>query len=163
MVETKELTELSKTDQYKVLIKELFDLMQAEQDFVANAANFVALLYHNLSEINWAGLYLYKGGKLVLGPFQGKPACTRIEVGKGVCGTAAEKMKTVIVNNVHEFTGYITCDGDTNSEIVVPLIREGHLIAVLDLNSLMIGRFNEEDKAGLEILGEVFIKSFSLQ
>ncbi|NTW49204.1 MAG: GAF domain-containing protein [Chlorobiales bacterium] len=163
MVETKELTSLSKTDQYKGLIKDLFELMQGESDFVANAANFVAMLYHNLSDVNWAGLYLYKGGKLILGPFQGKPACTKIEVGKGVCGTAAEKMKTIVVKNVHEFPGYITCDGDTNSEIVVPLIREGHLIAVLDLNSQTLDRFDENDKAGLEILGEVFIKSFSLK
>ncbi|MFN3386424.1 MAG: GAF domain-containing protein [Candidatus Thermochlorobacter sp.] len=157
MFELTELSTLTKTEFYKALTGQLYALLDDEEDFIANAANFSSLLFHTMPDLNWAGLYLYKQGELVLGPFQGKPACTRIAVGKGVCGTAAERRKTIIVANVHEFPGHIACDQASNSEIVVPMIKGGQLIGVLDLDSPTLARFDEEDKAGLENLVEVFL------
>ncbi|MCS7012270.1 MAG: GAF domain-containing protein [Chloroherpetonaceae bacterium] len=159
MFELTDTSNLTKTDLYKTLTMQLYHLLEGEHDFIANAANFSALLYHTMPDLNWAGIYLYKQGELVLGPFQGKPACTRIALGKGVCGTAAERKKTIIVPNVHEFPGHIACDSASNSEIVVPMIRSGQLIGVLDLDSPLLARFDEEDKAGLENLVEVFLAS----
>ncbi|KER10439.1 MAG: hypothetical protein HY22_04250 [[Candidatus Thermochlorobacteriaceae] bacterium GBChlB] len=147
----------SKTDQYKSLTTQLYALLETERDFIANAANFSSLLFNALPDLNWAGFYVFKGGELVLGPFQGKPACVRIAVGKGVCGTAAQRMKTVVVENVHEFPGHIACDSASNSEIVVPMIKNGVLVGVLDLDSPAYARFDEDDKAGLENLVEVFL------
>ncbi|MBN1406951.1 MAG: GAF domain-containing protein [Calditrichaceae bacterium] len=115
-------------------------------------ANFTSLLYHSLKDINWLGFYLYKGGELVLGPFQGKPACIRIAVGQGVCGTAAKKQETIIVNNVHEFDGHITCDMASNSEIVIPIMYKKKIYGVLDIDSPEFTRFDDDDKAGLEKL-----------
>ena len=115
-----------------------------------------------LEDVNWAGFYFLKGGELVLGPFQGKPACIRIEIGKGVCGTAAVRRETVIVPNVHEYPGHFACDSASNSEIVVPLIKEGRLIGVLDLDSPKFSRFDDEDAAGLERLARVFVDSCDL-
>ena len=134
-------------------------LLQGETDAIANAANLAALLYDSWSDLNWAGFYFLKGDELVLGPFQGKPACVRIEMGKGVCGTAAVRRETVIVGNVHEFPGHIACDSASNSEIVVPLIKEGRLLGVLDLDSPKFSRFDDEDAAGLERLARVFVDS----
>jgi L-methionine (R)-S-oxide reductase len=150
---------VSKTGLYASLQTQLRSLLDGENDFIANAANTAALLYHSLPDVNWAGFYLYKEGELVLGPFQGNPACVRITIGKGVCGTAAELRQTVVVANVHEFPGHIACDSASNAEIVVPLIKDGQLIGVLDLDSPSLGRFDDEDARGLNELVEVFIES----
>lgn len=159
MFELTEISAQSKTDFYKSLATQLYHLLEGERDFLANTANFSALLFNTMSDVNWAGFYFYKGGGLVLGPFQGKPACVRIALGKGVCGTAAKKMKTVIVKNVHEFPGHIACDSASNSEIVAPLIKQGRLIGVLDIDSPQLARFDDEDKAGLENLVELLLSS----
>lgn len=135
---------------YRELLGELSALIAGERDFIANLANSAALLYHSLPDLNWAGFYLLKDGELVVGPFQGKPACVRIAIGKGVCGTAAERRATVIVRDVHEFPGHIACDAASNSEIVVPMVRAGELIGVLDLDSPKLARFDEQDREGLE-------------
>jgi len=149
----------SKTEMYEHLSAQLSSLFADERDFIANAANFSSLLYHSLSDINWVGFYLLKSNELVLGPFHGQPACVRIAIGKGVCGTAAELRQTVVVDNVHEFPGHIACDSASNSEIVVPLIREGQLIGVLDLDSPSLSRFGDDDAAGLNNLVEILLES----
>ena len=123
-------------------------LLEGERDAIANFANTASLLYHSLPELNWVGFYLLKDGELVVGPFQGKPACVRIALGKGVCGTAAARRATVIVANVHEFDGHIACDSASNSEIVVPLLRGNELIGVLDVDSPKFARFDQEDRLG---------------
>ncbi len=135
---------------YEQLAGELSALIAGERDFIANLANSAALLYHSLPDLNWAGFYLLKDGELVVGPFQGNPACVRIALGKGVCGTAAAERKTQVVRDVHEFPGHIACDSASNSEIVVPMIRDGALLGVLDLDSPKLARFDQEDRAGLE-------------
>ncbi|MEK6280252.1 MAG: GAF domain-containing protein [Acidobacteriota bacterium] len=150
----------SKAELYSDLMSQLQSLLEGERDFIANAANFSSLLYHALPDLNWSGFYLLKDGELVLGPFQGKPACVRIEIGKGVCGTAAEQQQTILVDNVHDFPGHIACDSSSNSEIVVPLISNGQLIGVLDLDSPSLGRFDDEDARGLNALAKVFMDSF---
>ena len=149
----------SKAELYALLKSQLVSLFEGERDFIANAANFSSLMYHSLPDLNWAGFYLLKENELVLGPFQGQPACVRIEIGKGVCGTAAEQQQTIIVDNVHEFPGHIACDSASNSEIVVPLIRDGELTGVLDLDSPLLARFDEEDAEGLNELTKVFMNS----
>ena len=149
----------SKPDLSAQVAEQLRSLLAGERDFIANAANFSALLYHSLPVVNWVGFYLQKDGELVLGPFQGKPACIRIAIGKGVCGTAAERRQTVLVENVHEFPGHIACDSASNSEIVVPLVSQGQLVGVLDLDSPALGRFDEEDAAGLNELAAIFLES----
>ena len=137
---------------------QLRELFTDERDLIANAANLAALLYHGLPELNWAGFYfLHKEGILVLGPFQGRPACTRIALGRGVCGAAAAARQTVLVENVHEFPGHIACDGASNSEIVVPLLKNGSVLGVLDLDSPKFGRFDAEDREGLERLARLFV------
>jgi L-methionine (R)-S-oxide reductase len=135
--------------------------VEGESDFLANAANLAALLSHSLPEVNWAGFYFLRGSDLVLGPFQGKPACTRIPLGKGVCGTAAEKRQTLIVPDVHQFPGHIACDAASNSEIVVPMIRNEELLGVLDLDSEKVGRFDDGDQQGLERLISVLLNDRS--
>jgi L-methionine (R)-S-oxide reductase len=152
---------VSKTELYTNLQLQLRSLLEGERDFIANAANFSSLLYHSLPDLNWAGLYLHKGGELVLGPFQGQPACVRIAIGKGVCGTAAEQRQTILVDNVHEFPGHIACDSASNSEIVVPLIINDELIGVLDLDSPSLARFDDEDARGLNELAEIFVQGCS--
>jgi GAF domain-containing protein len=134
-------------------------LLAGERDLIANAANTAALLYDALPGLNWAGFYLYKSGELVLGPFQGKPACVRIALGKGVCGTAAERRSTVVVEDVHAFPGHIACDSASNSEIVVPLLRDGELLGVLDLDSPTHARFGASDQKGLEEIARIFVQS----
>ena len=119
---------MTKPELYTSLAEQLRSLLEGERDFIANAANLSALLYHSLPDLNWVGFYLHKDGELVLGPFQGKPACVRIAMGKGVCGTAAEQRETILVDNVHEFPGHIACDSASNSEIVVPLIKHDELV-----------------------------------
>lgn len=135
---------------YERMHKMLESLIEGVPYKIANLANASALLYQELPDLNWAGFYLMEDGKLVLGPFQGKPACIEIPVGKGVCGTAAARDEAVLVKNVHEFPGHIACDGASNSEIVVPIHAQGAVIGVLDIDSPLIGRFSEEDRKGLE-------------
>jgi GAF domain-containing protein len=139
-----------KPELYRELVGELSALIAGERDAIANFANASALLYHSLPDLNWAGFYLLKQGELVVGPFQGKPACVRIAIGKGVCGTAAQRRATVIVRDVHEFPGHIACDSASNSEIVVPMVKHGELLGVLDLDSPKLARFDEQDREGLE-------------
>jgi GAF domain-containing protein len=135
---------------YRQVVEELRGLLAGERDWIANLANSAALIYHSLPDLNWAGFYLLKDGELVVGPFQGKPACVRIALGKGVCGTAAAQRKTQVVRDVHEFPGHIACDSASNSEIVVPMIKNGEVIGVLDLDSPKLARFDEDDRKGLE-------------
>ena len=135
---------------YQTLNAQLKALIGGVPHRVANLANAAALLYHTLDGLNWAGFYLLKEDVLVLGPFQGKPACIEIPVGRGVCGTAVAEGKTQLVRDVHQFPGHIACDSASNSEIVVPISAEGRIVGVLDLDSPYIGRFTEKDQAGLE-------------
>jgi L-methionine (R)-S-oxide reductase len=151
----------TKPEFYSNLRSQLRSLLADERDFIANAANLSSLLYHSIPDLNWAGFYFHKHDELVLGPFQGQPACVRIAIGKGVCGTAAKQRQTIIVDNVHDFPGHIACDSASNSEIVVPIIRDDQLIGVLDLDSPSVGRFDEEDAQGLNELVEVFVESTS--
>jgi len=144
-----------KTELYQLLEKQLRSLLEGETDLIANTANMAALLYHSLPGLNWAGFYFRQGDVLVLGPFQGQPACVRIPLGKGVCGMAAKERKTLVVPNVHEFPGHIACDAASKSEIVVPLIKNNQVLGVLDLDSPNAERFEEVDRAGLEQLVEV--------
>ena len=144
---------------YADLARDLRALLAGERDLVANAANTAALIWEALPDLNWSGFYLYKSGELVLGPFQGKPACVRIALGKGVCGTAAERRETVLVEDVHAFPGHIACDSASNSEIVIPLIRGNELLGVLDLDSPKLRRFGAVDQRGLEALAKIFIES----
>lgn len=150
----------SKAELYENLASQLRSLFAGERDFIANAANLSSLLYHSLPDLNWAGFYCHTNGELVLGPFQGQPACVRIAVGKGVCGAAAQHRQTVIVPNVKDFPDHIACDIASNSEIVVPLIKNGELIGVLDLDSPLFGRFDEEDARGLNELLGIFAECF---
>jgi L-methionine (R)-S-oxide reductase len=147
----------SKAELYAGLQSQLRSLLEGERDFIANAANVSALLYHSLPDVNWAGFYLSKGDELVVGPFQGKPACVRIAMGQGVCGTAAQQRQTILVDNVHDFPGHIACDSASNSEIVVPLIKHERLLGVLDLDSPLFARFDDEDARGLNELTKTFI------
>ena len=137
---------------YKLLDSQAEALLRDEPDALANAANFVALLYNALEDVNWLGIYVLRGDELVLGPFQGQPACVHIAVGSGVCGTAAATLKTQRVPDVHEFPGHIVCDSASRSEIVVPLIVDGSLVGVLDIDSPLLDRFSAEDQAGIERL-----------
>ena len=149
----------SKPALYADLLEQANALFEGEHDFIANAANLSALLFHSLPDLNWAGFYLLKEDGLVLGPFQGKPACVRIAVGKGVCGTAAQQRRTVVVPDVQKFPGHIACDSASKSEIVVPLVRFDRVIGVLDLDSPNLSRFDEEDRRGLEALADVFLNA----
>ena len=149
----------SKPDLYDELATRLSSMLADERDLVANAANFSALIFHSLPDLNWAGFYFEKDGELVLGPFHGQPACLRIKMGQGVCGTAAAKCATTIVPNVHEFSGHIACDSASNSEIVVPLRKGERFLGVLDLDSPSLARFDEEDAAGLEMLVRILLAS----
>ena len=141
---------------YESLNRQALALLEGEDDLVAPMANFSALLNDNLTELNWVGFYVMRGEQLVLGPFQGKVACTRIPLGKGVCGTAAFTNQTQRVADVHQFDGHIACDSASNSEIVVPVRAQGNVVAVLDIDSPIFDRFDEEDQKGLELL----VKSF---
>ena len=147
----------AKSKLYASLVVQLMSLLKGEYDLVANAANFSALLFNSLPNVNWAGFYFLRGEELVLGPFQGNPACVRIPMGKGVCGVAAQQCETIIVPNVHEFPGHIACDVASNSEIVVPLFDGERLLGVLDLDSPLIGRFDDQDAEGLNELVTVFV------
>ena len=148
----------SKIELYQDVRDQLTALLEGERDPIANAANMASLLFHTLPDLNWAGFYFLKGGELVLGPFQGRPACVRIPVGNGVCGTAAQSRSTVVVRDVDAFPGHIACDTASRSEIVVPLIKNGLLIGVLDIDSPHLGRFDDEDRAGCEALVQSFLE-----
>ena len=150
--------EIPKKELYQLLIRQILALFNGEPDFIANAANLSSLLFHSLSDVNWVGFYLIKGDELVLGPFQGRVACVRITIGKCVCGTAALSKKTIVVDNVHEFEGHIACDSASNSEIVVPLLKDGSVIGVLDIDSPVFNRFDQEDREGLERIVGVFLE-----
>ncbi|MDH0756299.1 GAF domain-containing protein [Pseudomonas juntendi] len=145
-------------DGYHLLAAQVQALFADERDFIANAAQFSAFLYHQVGDLNWAGFYLNRNGQLVLGPFQGQVACVRIPFGKGVCGAAAATGKTQRVEDVHAFPGHIACDSASNSELVIPLVKEGRLIGVLDLDSPKLARFSEADQVGLERLAAIFLE-----
>ena len=150
----------SKRDHYADLAEQARGLLAGERDLVANAANFSALLFHSLPDLNWAGFYFFDGTELVVGPFQGKPACIRIALGRGVCGTAAQTRETQLVRDVNAFAGHIACDAASQSEIVVPLIKpDGSLLGVWDVDSPVIDRFDEDDRAGMQALCAVFMES----
>ena len=151
-----------KTTGYQALVKQLCALLHGESDFTANCANTAALLWHTLPDLNWVGFYRLVGDQLVLGPFQGKPACVRIVLGKGVCGTAAATRKTVLVPDVEKFPGHIACDAASRSEIVVPLLKDGKLLGVLDLDSPKLNRFDAADQAGFEKLVAVLLASLEM-
>ncbi|MFD2171681.1 GAF domain-containing protein [Tumebacillus lipolyticus] len=149
MFETKKI-EGDKSAFYKELNTQLRYLLEGEDDYIANLANAASLLDVHLERINWAGFYLWRDEQLILGPFIGRPACVRIPLGKGVCGTAAQRLETLIVPDVHQFPGHIACDVASRSEIVVPIVVDGRLIGVLDIDAPVVERFDEGDRAGLE-------------
>lgn len=158
-------TATTQADFYATLQKQLASLLEGERDFVANAANFSAFIYVMLPDVNWAGCYLLRGNDLVLGPFQGKPACVRIAVWpepRGVCGRAAYENKTQRVANVHDFPGHIACDAASNAEIVVPLLHQGKVFGVFDIDSPSVARFDEGDRVGIEALVSVFLSMTTL-
>lgn len=145
---------------YKLLNEQLKNIIDGVEDNISNLSNASALLFEELVDINWAGFYLVKNNDLYLGPFQGRIACTKIPYGKGVCGTALMNKETLIVKNVHEFPGHIACDSRSNSEIVTPIFKDGKIIAVLDLDSASLNRFDEKDKEGLEIFCKIIGENY---
>lgn len=149
----------TRKEQYETALSQLKSLIADEPDRVANLANASALLKQCLNDTNWAGFYLYDGKELVLGPFQGLPACIRIPLGKGVCGTSASERRTLRIADVHEFPGHIACDAASNSEIVVPLVKGDTLIGVLDIDSPLKERFDEQDQAFLEQFADILVKA----
>lgn len=160
MFDAAPLTAANKTELYQGLIEQMGGLLHGERDRIANAANFASLVFHSLDGLNWCGFYFFDGTELVVGPFQGKPACVRIALGKGVCGTAAATRQTQVVADVHAFPGHIACDAASRSEIVVPLSdRNGGLIGVWDVDSPLPARFDEDDRLGMERLCELFLAS----
>ncbi len=150
------------SERYVLLLEQAEALIDGVAYPIANYANLSALLYQILPDINWAGFYLIENGKLVLGPFQGKPACIEIEIGRGVCGTAVAEDATVIVKNVHEFPGHIACDGASMSEIVIPIHLNGKIIGVLDIDSPVEGRFSKTDQLGLEAVVRLIEKNLEI-
>ncbi len=137
---------------YSDLLKQLPHILENETNFISNCSNFSALLFNSLENLNWVGFYFVSNTNLILGPFQGKPACVKIEIGKGVCGSSAKEFKTIVVEDVHNFLGHIACDTDSNSEIVIPIIIDNELIGVLDIDSPILNRFQENDQDSLEKL-----------
>ncbi len=145
---------------YRDLAQQLTGLLSGERDAIANAANTAALVFNCLPDLNWAGFYILRSPKeLVLGPFQGKPACIRIPVGRGVCGAAVERRRSMLVEDVHAFTDHIACDANSRSELVVPLIKEGRVLGVIDLDSPLHGRFDLDDQRGIEAMVEIFVNA----
>ena len=147
----------TKRELYAGLAEQLRAMLIDERDWLANFANTSALIFQTLPDLNWAGFYLRRGDELVLGPFQGKPACVRIAPGRGVCGGAVAQRRSLVVADVHAFPGHIACDADSRSELVVPLYVEGQIVGVLDLDSPLPGRFNDEDRVGCEALAAVLM------
>jgi L-methionine (R)-S-oxide reductase len=147
-----------KAEFYRDLVQQMSALLEGERDPIANAANTSAILFHTMPDLNWAGFYfLREGGELVLGPFQGKPACVRIGAGRGVCGAAVQRGQSVLVEDVHAFPGHITCDTASRSELVVPLFRDGRVIGVIDLDSPVVGRFDADDQKGVEQVAALYV------
>lgn len=157
MFETTAIETENKPEFYRQLTQQLAALLEGERDFIANAANTSALLFQMMPDLNWAGFYLMKEGELVLGPFQGKTACVRIPVGRGVCGAAVETRRSMLVEDVHAFPGHIACDAASRSELVVPIFRGDEVIGVIDLDSPIPSRFDADDQAGIERVAEIFI------
>ena len=154
----------TKSGHYAQLTEQARALLAGESDRIANAANFSALVFHALPQLNWAGFYFHDGRELVVGPFQGKPACVRIAIGRGVCGTAAATRRTQVVPDVEAFPGHIPCDSASRSEIVVPMHGAGgELIGVFDVDSPVLARFDDEDRAGIEALVRVYLDSLETQ
>jgi GAF domain-containing protein len=149
----------SKPEVYAELLRQAKGLFEGERDVIANAANLSALIAFHLPELNWSGVYFLKGDELVLGPFQGKPACVRIQVGKGVCGTAVARRESVLVEDVHAFPGHIACDSASNSELVVPLLEGGRVLGVIDLDSPRRARFDADDRRGVEALAQAYVEA----
>jgi GAF domain-containing protein len=152
----------TKAEIYRELALQARGLLDGEHDAIANAANLASLIFNGLDDLNWAGFFFLKESGLVLGPFQGKPACVRIAMGKGVCGTAAATRETVVVEDVNEFPGHIACDVASQSEIVVPLVKGGRLVGVLDIDSPKKSRFTKDDAAGFEILAKLWLDASDL-
>ncbi|MBS0590250.1 MAG: GAF domain-containing protein [Proteobacteria bacterium] len=148
-----------KPGQYAELADQARGLLHGERDRIANAANLAALVYHALPQLNWVGFYFFDGTELVVGPFQGKPACVRIALDKGVCGTAASSRRTQMVRDVNAFPGHIACDSASRSEIVVPLLLDGELLGVFDVDSPQLARFDDDDRAGMERLADIYLQS----
>jgi GAF domain-containing protein len=158
MHEVRPTSGLTKAQAYRELSGHLDGLLAGERNGMANAANMAALLYQMLPDLNWAGFYFLQGGDLVVGPFQGKVACVRIALGRGVCGTAAQRRETVVVPDGNAFPGHIACDSASRSEIVLPLVQDGRLVGVLDLDSPRLARFDEEDAAGLRAAADLLLR-----
>lgn len=157
MFQAQAIASSDKAGFYRELTSQLEGLLAGESDPIANAANTSALLYQMMPDLNWAGFYIMRDGELVLGPFQGKPACVRIPVGRGVCGAAVARRQSMLVEDVHAFPGHIACDAASRSELVVPLIRDGEVIGVIDLDSPHPARFDAADQAGIERLAEIYL------
>ena len=158
MLQAKAIESSDKSSLYRELSEQLRGLLAGEPDPIANAANTAALIFEMVPELNWAGFYfLREGHELVLGPFQGKPACVRIAVGLGVCGTAVAEGRAMLVADVHAFADHIACDAASRSELVVPLIRDGRILGVLDLDSPRTGRFDAEDQRGMEEIAAIYV------
>jgi L-methionine (R)-S-oxide reductase len=149
----------TKAGLHSELLSQARALLAGERDATANAANLAALVFHTLPDLNWAGFYWMKEGELVLGPFQGKPACVRIALGRGVCGTAAREQRTIVVQDVDSFPGHIACDSASRSEVVVPLVRAGKVIGVIDLDSPSLRRFDDEDARSVEALAAIYLEA----
>jgi len=160
MFQTALIETTDKPEFYRVLAQQLQALLEGETDTVANAANASALMFEMMPDLNWAGFYFLKDDELVLGPFQGKPACVRIPVGRGVCGTAVKDQISILVEDVHAFPGHIACDAASRSELVVPIRHANEIIGVIDLDSPIPSRFDRDDQTGIERLAEVFAASF---
>jgi len=162
MIDIKKTDCNKKEDFYIFLDRSISALLRDESDWLANLCNTTALIWDMMADINWVGFYLYKEGQLVLGPFQGKPACTRINIGEGVCGTAALIRESVLVQDVHAFPGHIACDNASNSELVVPLTNGDRIIGVLDIDSPLFSRFDQDDRLGFEKIVETILKYLSV-
>ena len=157
MFQAQVIESADKVEFYRQLSAQLEALLAGERDAIANAANTSALLFQMMPDLNWAGFYILREGELVLGPFQGQPACVRIPVGRGVCGAAAARKQSVLVEDVHAFPGHIACDAASRSELVVPLIRDGEVIGVIDLDSPKVARFDAADLAGIEKIAAIYL------
>jgi GAF domain-containing protein len=160
MFQTAKIDQADKVEFYRELSQKLKGLLHGESDVIANAANTSALIFEMMPDLNWAGFYFLKSkDELVLGPFQGRTACVRIAVGRGVCGTAVEKGTSILVDDVHAFPGHIACDAASRSELVVPLRHDDKILGVIDLDSPIVSRFDTDDQAGIEALARIFIEA----
>jgi GAF domain-containing protein len=163
MFEAQTIADAGKPEFYRALGQQVDALLDGEHDPIANAANISALLFQLMPDLNWAGFYFMRDGELVLGPFQGKPACVRIAVGKGVCGTAVQLGTSMLIKDVHDFPGHIACDADSRSELVVLLEDDEGVFGVLDLDSPLPGRFDQADQAGIETLAAIYAAASSFE